>query len=278
MMMHTFYYGEATMTAVTDILDSGAISKDKESHLIRTISSCFSHITSIFFGGELSNSGEEKVNSNVRFMEPLLANPEVEAQKTLQSIFDDRLSNLNNKEEKEESKLSHHHDDHKSVHKSKVSSTYDEAKFVVDTNEGILLDQKKLRKKRKKIIAPIGSCPISNILLEKGLRGIALYDCSHYISEFCLKLVRTVIKICTMKKTSGITVTRFAFGIDTNVMKNHLKYKPWGVLMNSEKIIVNMILNFLALVGSGSRDCAEDWDVILGGIVAEYWVESEGNK
>jgi hypothetical protein len=269
MMQYAFYYGEATMASLTDLLESGTMSKDKESHLIRNIAFCLSHIKRILFDGEIDNAGEGEDGSKGHFLEP----PKKE--KPSQYLVDDRIPFLYNESDEEERKLPNYDNDGHYEKHIKPSSSFEESKSLEILNGPLLVDDIiKKRHRKKKRVAAVGSYPISNLILERGLREVAPYDCSHFIEEFCLKLARIVTKICTLKRTPG--VTRFAFGIDINILKSHLKYKPWVSLVSSEKVLVDMVLNFLALVGSGSSDSADNWDAILGGIVAEYWLESEG--
>lgn len=270
MMQRAFYYGEATMASLTDLLESGTVSKDKESHLIRNIAFCLSHIKRVLFDGEIDNAGEGEDGSKGHFLEP----PRKE--KPSQYLVDDRIPFLHNESDEEVGKLPNYDNDgHDKKHIIEPLSSFNESKSPEIMNEPLLLDEIiKKRHRKKKRVAAVGSYPISNLLLERGLREVAPYDCSHFIKEFCLKLVRIVTKICTLKRSPG--ATRFAFGVDINILKSHLKYKPWVSLISLEKVLVDTVLNFLALVGSGSSDSAENWDTILGGIVAEYWLESEG--
>jgi hypothetical protein len=264
MMMHAFHYGEATMTSLTDLLDSGFASKGKELHLLKNIASCFSHIKGIFFDGNSYNAGDGNESSNVEFDVP--SSEHSKEEKNSQLLVADQTSYLNNDSDCEE----RYHDDGNPQRRS--LNAYEWSKSLGNTNEQLLIDEAiKIGEGRRETVAATGSYPISNMLLEKGLRDVAPYDCSQYIEEFCLKLVRIVTKICKLKKTSGVT-----FGIDINIVKSNMKYKPWVSLIYSEKVLLNSILNFLAVVGSGSRESAENWDNILGGIVAEYWEESEG--
>jgi hypothetical protein len=213
MMMHAFHYGEATMTSLADLLNSGLISKDKELHLLRNIAFCFSHIKGIFFDGNLYNTGEGNYSSNVQFDVP--SSEHSKKEKNSQLLVDDQTSYLNNDSNCEE----RYHDDDNP--QKEPSNAYEESKSLENTSEQLLIDEViKIGEDRNETVPAAGSYPISNMLLEEGLRDVAPYDCSQYIEEFCLKLVRIVTKICKFRKPSG--VTRFAFGIDINIVKSNM--------------------------------------------------------